>query len=127
MILWICATYYSYDMAPMGYVLSLASSIVSIFLKYYLCQGHVDTLLPVDRDLSDKWASLWQTFKWTLIFSTVGVFALALISSVISSFLLTVTTIALIILYVMEIVYLFRNAVAANACKKQLETEFPET
>ena len=102
----------------MWYGLSLASSIVSIFLKYDLCQGHVHTLLPVDRDLSDKWASLWQTFKWTLILSTAGVFALALISSVISSFLLTVTTIALIILYVMEIVYLFRNAVAANACKK---------
>ncbi len=123
--LWTCAPYYSYDMAPMWKILFPASSVASIFRMYYLCQGHTDTLLPVDRNLSDKWASLWQTFKWTMIILAVSSFLIIVISSVIFAFLFAISCIFIIILYVMEIVYLFRTAIAAGTCKKQLETEFP--
>lgn len=102
-------------------LLSGGSTVAGIFYTYYLMKGHIDTFASVDRQLSGNWDSLWHAYKLVLIAVFMCTVFLALTGSLILFYAVIVALIAGIVVSIVEIVFLFRSAKSAEACKKQLQ------
>ncbi len=110
--------------------LSPVSTITGLFRMYYMIHGHVETFFPLDRELSHKWDTLWQMTKWTLIVSAASAFLcipfLNTSIGMVFGFILILCVVFTLVLSVIELVYLYRSAKIATACKKQPESEFSQ-
>jgi len=90
-------------------LITIPAVIISLFAMYYEFCGHSCVLAGVNNALSKKWDQLW---KWTIrVFIGVIVgFLLVFISPVSAGIALIITTIGLIVVNIVRLVYLYQTA-----------------
>lgn len=99
-------------------LLALAVLVVDLYTTYLEYNTHAETVEPVDAVLADQWRKLWKWNLWCLI--AVGAsLLLAFLAVLLAGLLLIATSIALIVLSIMKLVYLYRTAARFRELSKE--------
>lgn len=89
--------------------LTVVVALLSIFSSYYEYHAHADVLEGLDNELSEKWRKLWSKILVSYIAMLVGaLFVLVYIGWLI----MLVASIAILVLDILKLVYLYRTAQA---------------
>lgn len=90
-------------------LLALPSGIVALVAMYQEFTAHSQVLLGVDHDLSEKWTTLW---KWNIgvYAALIGIVVLSLLIPILGVLLLIAAAIAMIVVSILKLVYLYRTA-----------------
>ncbi len=90
-------------------LLSVPAAIVSLVGEYHEFTAHAAVLRDVDRELSEKWERLW---KWNLgaLLAMLGSIVLMLFIPVLGVLTLLAAAIAVCVVAVLKLVYLYRSA-----------------
>ncbi len=108
---------------------ALADGILFVFAMGYLYSGNATALLHVDRELSQKWTTLWSWAKWVVgLYVVVPILTLLFIGSplaAIPALAMLVLAFAVVGVFVAELFYLYKSAKAASRCKEALAKQLP--
>ena len=103
---------------------ALADGILFVFAMGYVYSGNATALLHVDRELSQKWTTLWSWAKWVVgLYVVVPFPTLLFIGSPLAAILalaILVLTFGVVGVFVTELFYLYKSAKAASRCKESL-------
>lgn len=90
-------------------VITLPAAVVGFVGEYQEYQGHAEILLPVDPLLSGKWELLW---KWYIgaFGAMIGSILVVLIIPILGALVLIAAAIAVVVVSIMKLVYLYRTA-----------------
>lgn len=84
-------------------------SIVDLFSCYYEYNAHADVLEGLDNELSEKWRKLWKWMIGATIALVVGVIFTII---VIGALVVLAAAIAILVISILKLVYLYRSAQA---------------
>lgn len=88
-------------------LLTIVSAVVSLLASYYEYNAHADVLEGVDNELSQQWRTLW---KWMMGASIALVVGALLVLVIIGLLVVFVAAVAMCIIGVLKLVYLYRMA-----------------
>ena len=91
----------------LGVIASLAAAVVSLVGTYQEYTAHAAVTAEVDYDLSEKWKKLWT---WYLLAMGALILSILLMFIVIGIFLALAASVAVLVLGILEMVYLYRTA-----------------
>lgn len=95
-------------------LISIPASIVSFVGEYNEYTAHSIVLTGVDNDLSDKWSALWKWFIGSFC-AMLGSLLVIVISPILGLLVTLAAVIALIVVSILKLVYLYRTANAFRA------------
>lgn len=98
------------DNAP-GWTLliTLPSGIVGLVGEYHEYMGHADVLEGVSNELSEQWRKLWKHYMYTFA-ALFGSIVLLLIAPVLGLIVFLAGAIALVVMSIRKLMYLYRTA-----------------
>ena len=90
-------------------LLSLPTAVISLAAIYQEYIAHSAVLVSVDDVLSEKWGALW---RWYIRYylGMIGCVVLMIFAQVLGAILLIADVIALVVMSIMKVVYLYRTA-----------------
>lgn len=88
-------------------VISVASAVIAMMGYYYEFNAHADVLEGVDNKLSQQWRKLWSRMLGAGITFAIGVLLTVII---IGLLLIMAGGIAILVISILKLVYLFRTA-----------------
>ena len=95
--------------AAISLLIGLVAVGLSIAGAYQEYQGHSEILSDVDAVLSEKWLKLWKWYVIVLVVSFAGML-LIFLSAILGVLAMLFAAIAALVLSVLELVYLYRQA-----------------
>ena len=95
--------------AAISLLIGLVAVGLSIAGAYQEYQGHSEILSDVDAVLSEKWLKLWKWYVIVLVASFVGML-LIFLSAILGVLAMLFAAIAALVVGVLELVYLYRQA-----------------
>ena len=120
------AVFVLWSNGPLNSVLDILHSIFGIIGIYYLTHAHSIAMEPIDRDLSEKWLSLWRWYLWTLVGTPVVTLLAVLfmfnrILAVLFFVLILAMGIGALVMSVVDLIFLFKSAKAAEGAYNRLQ------
>lgn len=90
-------------------LLTLPAAVAGLVGQYHLYMGHAEILYGVDNLLAEKWRTLW---KWNIgaLCATIGGMIFMLLAPRLGLLLTLAALIALLVVSIVELVYLYRTA-----------------
>lgn len=90
-------------------LVTLPAAVVAIVGEYQEYMGHGESLSGFDRELSQKWYTLW---KWYIgmFAATLGSIIVMLIAPVLGALISLAAMIGLVVVSILKLVYLYRTA-----------------
>lgn len=82
---------------------------INLYATYLEYNAHADTAQMVDAVLADQWRKLWQRKLWCLL-GAASMLLLAFVAPLLAGLLAIAISIALIVLSIQKLVYLYRMA-----------------
>lgn len=102
---------------PWAVFILIPAGVLGLVATYNEFMGHASVMSEIDNVLAEKWRKLW---KWLLIGmgSMFGSIVVMLVSVIVGLVIFLISAIAVAVMAIMKMVYLYRSA---KACSRWLE------
>lgn len=81
---------------------SIIASVIGLVAEYNEFMGHSDVVMAYDGNMSEKWFKIWYWYLFAVIGSIIGLF--------IGTIVLIIAAIAILILGILKIIYIYQTA-----------------